>query len=109
MSRSDDIVGYTYRAENYTPAGLIERMVRDGNLSPAARDMSAEDVLDQHAGACAIDRYEEHTFDSNEFPKVIFVYHMAAEPGRGLVNEFGVYVDADGEPLRFGEDGEVIR
>jgi hypothetical protein len=67
-----EIVGYTFQAEQYTPAGLIERMVTIGELSPAARDMRPEEVLDQHAGACAIDRDDEHSFDSWDFPKVVF-------------------------------------
>ena len=67
-----DIAGYTYQAENYTPTDLIEVMVAAGELSPAALDMKVEDVLDQHAGALAIDRYDERSFDSSEFPKVIF-------------------------------------
>lgn len=67
-----DIAGYTYNAENWTPVALIEALVAAGELSPAARDMSAEDVLDQHAGALAIDRSDERSFDSSEFPKVIF-------------------------------------
>ncbi|AEJ94110.1 hypothetical protein THIBAULT_201 [Mycobacterium phage Thibault] len=67
-----DIAGYTYKGENFTPVNLINYMVSIGELSPAARDMSVEDVLDQHAGALAIDRYDESSFDSSEFPKVIF-------------------------------------
>ena len=67
-----DIAGYTWQAENYRPADLIAAMVASGELSPAARDMDVEHVLDQHAGALAIDRMDERSFDSDEFPKVIF-------------------------------------
>jgi hypothetical protein len=67
-----DIAGYTYNCENFTPRALIDAMVSAGELSPAARDMRPEDVLDQHAGALGIDRYDENTYDSSEFPKVIF-------------------------------------
>jgi hypothetical protein len=63
------IVGYTYRADNLHPDCLISTMVATRELSPAARDMSAEDVLDQHAGANAIDREDERSFDSGDFPK----------------------------------------
>lgn len=71
--KSWEIVGYTYKADNYTPAGVIERMVRDGEASPAARDMNTEDALDQIASANAIDREDERSFDSDDFPKVIFL------------------------------------
>lgn len=67
-----DIVGYTYRAENYMPANLIEVLIANGEASPAARDMNVEEVLNQIAGANAIDRMDEYSFDSSEFPKVIF-------------------------------------
>lgn len=67
-----DIVGYTYKAENYRPEALIEMMIAEGSASPAARAMTAEEALDQIAAANAIDRQDEWTFDSGEFPKVIF-------------------------------------
>lgn len=66
------IAAYTYKAEIYCPACLIEQLIAEGEASPAARDMRVEDVLDQIAGANAIDREDEHTFDSDEFPKVVF-------------------------------------
>lgn len=72
MTNAADIAGYTYRADNYRPETLIDVMIGANELSPAARDMSVEDALDQHAAALAIDRYDEHSFDSSEFPKVIF-------------------------------------
>ena len=66
------IAGYAYRAENYTPARLLCMMLESGELSPAANDMRAEEALDQLAGAMGIDRTDERSFDSSEFPKVIF-------------------------------------
>jgi hypothetical protein len=38
-------------------------------LHRAARDMPAEDVFDRCAGALAIDRDDETSFDTHEFPK----------------------------------------
>ena len=67
-----DIAGYTWKAENYKADDLIKAMVAAKELSPAALDMNAEEVLNQHAGANAIDREDEYTFDSDDFPKVIF-------------------------------------
>lgn len=71
--RADEIAAYTYRAELLCPSCLIEAMIAIGDASPAARDMPAEDVLDQCAGANAIDRDNETKFDSAEFPKVVFL------------------------------------
>lgn len=69
--KADAIVGYNYKAATYCPTHLIELLVQSGKLSPAARDMREEDALDQWAGAEAIDRQDERTFDSDDFPKVI--------------------------------------
>lgn len=69
--KSDAIVGYTFKAQQFCPEHLIEFMVQNGYLSPAARDMRVEDVLDQHAGAEGVDREDQHSFDSDDFPKTI--------------------------------------
>lgn len=67
------IAGYGYRADIYCPECIIEIMIARGDASPAARDMPPETVLDQCAGAMGIDRYDEATYDTKEFPKVAFV------------------------------------
>ena len=72
--RADEIAAYTYRAEICCPSCVIEVMIAAGDASPAARDMPPEDVLDQCAGASAIDRGDEASFDSDEFPKVVFLH-----------------------------------
>lgn len=65
------IAGYTYQAENYRPDDLIELLISAGDAAPGARGMTPEEVLDQIAGERGIDRLDERTFDSGEFPKVI--------------------------------------
>jgi len=69
---SFDIAGYTYRAEQYTPNGLIEKLVRFAAVPLPEGEITAESMLDQWAKSNGIDRQDEKTFDSNEFPKVIF-------------------------------------
>ena len=71
--RSDEVAAYAYRGEIHCPACVIEAMIVAGYASPAARDMPAEDVLDQCAEAAAIDRADETSFDSAEFPKFVFL------------------------------------
>ena len=56
--KSWTIVGYTYNVENYTPSGVIEA-----------------------------DRTDESSFDSGEFPKVIFA---------SMVEDGEFFTDADG-------------
>lgn len=67
-----DIVAYQYQAELVCPDCIIERMIGDRLASPAARDMDVEQVLNQIADAMAIERGDEYSFDSWEFPKVVF-------------------------------------
>ena len=79
--RCDEIAAYSYRAEILCPACTIEAMIAARTAAPAARDMPAETVLDQCAGAFAVDRDDKTTFDSDEFPKVVHLDHVrAAEP-----------------------------
>lgn len=66
-----DPIGYTYKAENYTPSALAEVLIRNGELSPGARGMTAENALDQLADATGVDRDDEYSFESDDFPKVI--------------------------------------
>jgi hypothetical protein len=86
-----DIVGYTYAVEQYTLAGVIEAMIADGSASPAARDMDTEAVLTQIAEANGIDRFDESSFDSGDFPKVIFASDV--EDGELFLDSDGEYVE----------------
>lgn len=70
-SNGSRVYGYTFNAENYCPTCMIENLVNARELSPAARDMSEESALNQWAAASAIDREDEHSYDSSEFPKDI--------------------------------------
>jgi hypothetical protein len=73
-----DIVGYTYCAEILCPTCTTAVMVAQGEASPAALDMSAEDVLNQVAGANAVDRDDETSFDSDDFPKVVLALMVSS-------------------------------
>ena len=68
MARLDDIVGYTYRADMYCPDCIVKKM----NWTPMEDRASAELALDDMADVAGIDRYNERTFDSDNFPKIIF-------------------------------------
>lgn len=67
--RADEIAGYTYRADNYTPAGLAVHMGLAPYMGP---DGSVEAALDFLAADRGFDRQDEYTFDSSDFPKIIF-------------------------------------
>ena len=92
--RATQIVGYTYQADTYTPEGIVEALIANRELSPAARDMRVEDALDQAAEASAIDRQDESSFDSGDFPKVVFAYQMALDETVILADgSYAVYSD----------------
>lgn len=73
-----DIVGYTYNADQYCTGCIIDALPTgegqqfDGWKLAAGVRMSTEDNLSEIAAAFQIDRMDEHTYDSSEFPKVIF-------------------------------------
>lgn len=66
-----DIVGYTYRAENYCPSCVRMRLA--DRFPVAFYDTgSSGEMLDRAAAQLGIDREDERSFDSEDFPKVIF-------------------------------------
>lgn len=69
----ENIIGYTYRADNHRPAELVEILINEGRLSPGARGMDADDALDQLAAVEGVNREDEYTFDSDAFPKAFYV------------------------------------
>jgi hypothetical protein len=52
-------------------------MIARRDASPAARDLPVEAVLDQCAQALPLDRSDETSFDSSEFPKVVLLADVA--------------------------------
>lgn len=79
MTHATDIVAYTYNADIYCPDCIIdvlptgEGQAFDGwALAEGAAPMAVEDNLSEIAVAFGIDRHDEKSFDSGDFPKVIF-------------------------------------
>lgn len=89
------VVGASYRDRRFTLPGVIAFMVGQGDLSPAALDMDPEDVLDQHAGACAIDRSKPDTFDFDDFPKLLTEAEVGIADHAWLGREYWTF-KADG-------------
>ena len=73
-----DIAGYTFQGENYCPGCIIDQLPTgpgqpyDGWALDPGVFAPVEDNLDEIAIAFGIDRNDETTFDSGDFPKVIF-------------------------------------
>lgn len=78
--KSFAIVGYTYAADTYCWGECVIQALLTGDgerfdgwaLAAGADPMSTEDNLTEIAMAFGIDRMDEYSFDSDEFPKVIF-------------------------------------
>jgi hypothetical protein len=82
--KSYDVAAYNYKAETLCPDCTVAKLPTgegeefDGwAVAPGVR-MSAEDNLSELALAFGINRNDEHTFDSDEFPKVVFVDQLEA-------------------------------
>lgn len=99
--RSDAIVGYTFAADNYCPGCVVTQLptgpgqAYDGwALAAGAAPMTVEDNLTEIAEAFGIDRFDERTYDSGEFPKVIFADSVEGDRCGGC-GEFLIKGDED--------------
>ena len=113
MAHSTDIVGDTYKADIYCPACIVsvlptgEGGAFDGwALAPGVR-MATEENLDEIASAFGIDRGDERTFDSGEFPKVVF-RDMARGIGQGDTDPNYGETGGDDYADRCGKCHEVL-
>jgi hypothetical protein len=70
MAHSTDIVGYTYKADQYCPGCIIDQVFSTYGM--AAFSKNVETALTLTAENLDIDRFNESSYDSDEFPKVIF-------------------------------------
>lgn len=64
-----EVVAYVFRADIFCPACILSQV----NGSPVVGLLEdTEEALDTFAKVRGIDRYDEHTYDSDVFPKVVF-------------------------------------
>lgn len=77
-----DIVAYTFNADTYHPWCILDVLptgpgeAYDGWALAEGFRMSTEDSLSEIAAAFGIDRMDEGSFDSGDFPKVVFAYQV---------------------------------
>lgn len=72
MKTFDKVVGYVWRAETFCPKCLRRKLFTEGKISMKEKSLPPEDLLDIKAEELGIDRNDEWSFDSDNFPKVIF-------------------------------------
>lgn len=87
-----DVVAYTFNADNYHPSCVL---IAWGYSQRTAETLVVEDELDALAEDRSINRMDEHSFDSDHFPKVIF------ESDRESCDE-------DGRPYSCGTCGQNL-
>lgn len=87
--RPDHIVGYTFSADLYCPPCVTFVLpvgpgeAFDGWGIADGASMDAEEFLDGIAQAFGIDRHDESSFDTDEFPKVVFADQVTLDDACG--------------------------
>jgi hypothetical protein len=71
---SSEIPAYTYNADTYCRGCIVK--VLDAEELMLHGDTDPEECLDIVAEARGIDRYDERSFDSGDFPKIVFDYQL---------------------------------
>lgn len=66
----DRIVGYTYAADTYCTGDCVISALGEAQASGGFE--TTESLLDPAAADRNIDRMDEYSFDSADFPKVVF-------------------------------------
>lgn len=70
MPSFDAVTGYVWRGDTYCPDCVVKSI---GNKRRFRVDhRSAEEILEENAARMNIDRNDEWSFDSWNFPKVVF-------------------------------------
>lgn len=76
MATTTTPAAYIFKADMYCPGCIVGAMVSTQGFKgwglAGGITMPVEENLDEIAAAFAIDRDDETSFDSDEFPKVVF-------------------------------------
>lgn len=75
-----DIVAYTYSAEELCPNCTVTKL--GGTPTDIRVAGSVEALLDRTATTLGIDREDERSFDSGDFPKVVFADQIDEDHNR---------------------------
>jgi hypothetical protein len=72
MKTFDKVVAYVYKAEVMCPKCVRRALFTEGKVDIKIKTLPPEDILDLLAEELGLNRYDEYSFDSDFFPKVIF-------------------------------------
>lgn len=65
------VTGYTFQADNYCPSCALKVFLAGEGLEGHGLSYIVEEAFDLLARFRGINRYDEYSFDSSDFPKVI--------------------------------------
>ena len=85
--RQSTIVGYAYRADIWCPRCLREEPRITQDIQPAPNgcvSISTELMLDMLASRNGVDRHDEYSFDSDDFPKVVTIGDLDFHGNEGI-------------------------
>ena len=94
----DNIVGYTYRAENYTPAGMIAHLPTgegepfDGWALGEGINLDPNENIREIAFSFGVDLADPYSFNSDDFPKPIFADEVDVDTFIGQWDENGDFI-----------------
>lgn len=74
--KATDIAAYMYQAELLCPECTALTIEVD---HPSPAWLTPEQILDRVAKVIGLDRRDERSFDSNEFPKVVFADQICSD------------------------------
>lgn len=81
--RSDAIVGYTFQADILCPSCTVKKLFDEDTSELGSPEM----LLNFAAERVGIDRTDERSFDSDDFPKVIFAVQVEEDERCGDCGE----------------------
>ena len=113
-ARPDDLVAYSYYADLYGPCCILRAFHGGPTGEPPVAGMSIEQHLDLLARLRGVDRSDERSFDSGDFPKFVFrdVLESCDDCG-GLggdpeTDDYCDYCDGTGIGDRCGSCGGIL-
>ena len=79
MAQPFDVVGYAFQAALVCPGCIVGAVAEGGDREPLGvpAGLTAEKGLALLAERLGVDRMNESSYDSDEFPKVVFRDHLA--------------------------------
>lgn len=80
--RQSTVVGYAYKADIWCPGCMEESSLLKGYTWH--KFATTEQMLDEVATRLGVDRHDEYSFDSDDFPKVVTIGDLDFHGNEGI-------------------------